>query len=98
MGNPRLRMVWIGRLPGVAALAVVLAGLAVGSCSTNPATGRSSFTGFMSPTEEVKVGGDEHPKILQEFGGEYPEEKVRRYVQQVGEKLAQVSETTGITF
>jgi predicted Zn-dependent protease len=80
------------------ALGFAVVALAASGCTTNQATGRSSFTGFMSPAEEVKVGGDEHPKILQEFGGEYPEEKVRRYVQQVGERLAQVSETSGLTF
>jgi predicted Zn-dependent protease len=94
----RFHKVWGCRLRLAAFLGMVMAGLGAGGCSTNPATGRSSFTGFMSASDEVKVGGDEHPKILQEFGGEYPDEKVRRYVQQVGERLAQVSETTGLTF
>jgi predicted Zn-dependent protease len=94
----RLHVIWGRRLRLAVVLGVVAAALATTGCSTNPATGRSSFTGFMSASDEMKVGSDEHPKILQEFGGEYPEENVRRYVQQVGERLAQVSETTGITF
>jgi len=67
-------------------------------CSTNPATGRSSFTGFMSAEEEKKVGHDEHPKILREFGGEYPDPKVRQYVQQLGERLAKNSEMADLKF
>jgi len=67
-------------------------------CSTNPATGRSSFTGFMSSDEEKKVGSDEHPKILREFGGEYPDPKVRQYVQQLGERLAKNSEMADLKF
>jgi predicted Zn-dependent protease len=83
-------------------VALVLAGLTVAAttsgCSTNPATGRSSFTGLMSPTKELEVGQDEHPKILQEFGGEYPDAKVRAYVQQLGERLAQKSEASQLKF
>lgn len=79
------------RSAAVALLALSLLSVAAG-CSTNPATGRSSFTGFMSPDEEKKVGSDEHPKILREFGGEYPDPKVRQYVQQLGERLAKNSE------
>ena len=55
------------RSAGVALLALTLLSVGTG-CSTNPATGRSSFTGFMSADEEKKVGRDEHPKILHEFG------------------------------
>jgi predicted Zn-dependent protease len=67
-------------------------------CSTNPATGRSSFTGFMSSDEEKKVGRDEHPKILREFGGEYADPKIRQYVQQLGERLAKNSEMADLKF
>ena len=38
-----------------AALALSLAG-----CTVNPATGRSSFTGFMSEGEETRVGAENH--------------------------------------
>lgn len=81
-----------------AAAAVLLATSLVSDCSTNPATGRSSFTGLMSASDELKTGRDEHPKILQKFGGEYPDERVRRYVQQVGEKLVANSEVANTRF
>ena len=81
----------------IALLALALLGTGTG-CSTNPATGRSSFTGFMSADEEKKVGRDEHPKILREFGGEYADPKVRQYVQQLGERLARNSEMADLKF
>ena len=34
----------------------------------NPATGKQSFTGLMSEQQELKVGKEEHPKILSQFG------------------------------
>lgn len=81
---------------GAALLLAALAPLA--ACETNPATGGSSFTAFMSPQEEIKVGRDEHPKILKEFGGEYPDPKVRAYVNEVGQRLARNSELAQLPF
>ncbi len=78
--------------------ALVLTGAAVIGCTQNPATGRMSFTGFMSESDELRVGREEHPKILQQFGGEYPDERVRRYVQQVGERLVPYSEASNVHF
>jgi len=86
-----------GRSAAIALLAFSLLSTGTG-CSTNPATGRSSFTGFMSSEEEKKVGRDEHPKILREFGGEYADPKVRQYVQQLGERLAKNSEMADLKF
>jgi predicted Zn-dependent protease len=84
--------------PLAAALLALTLALGVGGCSTNPATGRSSFTGFMSEDKEKEVGREEHPKILKEFGGEYPDPKIRQYVQQLGERLAKNSEMADLKF
>ncbi len=84
--------------PVVAALLALTLATGVGGCSTNPATGRSSFTGFMSEDKEKEVGREEHPKILKEFGGEYPDPKIRQYVQQLGERLARNSEMADLKF
>ncbi len=84
------------RFWGAAALFTALTPLA--ACETNPATGGSSFTAFMSPQEEVKVGRDEHPKILKEFGGEYDDPKVKAYVNEVGQRLAKTSEMAQLQF
>ncbi|MHB1218553.1 MAG: M48 family metalloprotease [Alphaproteobacteria bacterium] len=61
------------------------------ACTVNPA-GRSVFTGFMSPDEEANIGAKEHPKVIQEFGGEYDDANVRAYVSDIGRKVAAKSE------
>ena len=48
----------------LAAAALLLATSLLGACSTNPATGKPSFTGFMSESEETKIGAQSHPEIL----------------------------------
>lgn len=72
----------------------------LGGCTTNPATGEQSFTAFMSPDDELKVGAEEHPKILKQFGGRYEDraDALGRYVDQVGNRLARVSEMPGLSF
>lgn len=73
----------------LAGLAGLLLGLA--ACSTNPATGEQSFTAFMSPQDELRVGREQHPKILEEFGGAYDDPRLSAYVSQLGDRLAAVS-------
>jgi predicted Zn-dependent protease len=61
-------------------------------CSVNPATGESSFTGLMSESEEQSIGRENHPKVLQEFGGAYPDQQVQQYVSSLGNLLARASD------
>ena len=72
--------------------------LSLAGCSTNPATGKQSFTAFMSPADEMRVGAEEHPKILKQFNGAYPEGQMAAYADQVGAALARVSEVTTMPF
>ena len=74
-------------LIGLALSAVTLAG-----CSTNPATGKQSFTGFMSPAEERSIGAKEHPKLVKAFGGEYRDPVLKRYLDGLGLLLQSTSE------
>lgn len=75
-------------LAGATALSLGLSG-----CTTNPATGESVFTGFMSPSQEMEIGAEEHPKILAEFGGAYDDPEIARYVVSIGELLHATTET-----
>ncbi len=68
------------------------------ACTTNRATGEQSFTAFMSEEDERRVGAEEHPKILKEFGGEYGDAKLKSYVRSIGKKLAAVSEVPNIPY
>ena len=70
-------------LSGAAAASLVLSGC----IGTNRATGRTSFTGTLSPQDEVALGADEHPKLLKAFGGEYDSANLKRYVDNVGKRL-----------
>lgn len=63
-----------------------------GCGSPNVATGRSSFTGGVSPSDDMRIGADEHPKILEAFGGEYGDAKLQRYVDMIGRRLAGYTE------
>ncbi|MDP6926583.1 MAG: M48 family metallopeptidase, partial [Rhodospirillales bacterium] len=69
---------------------------ALSGCSINPATGEQSFTGFMSPADEKRIGAQEHPKILKQFSGAYKDPVITAYVNNIGNKLAQKSEMPNI--
>ncbi len=72
--------------------------LALAACAVNPATGEQSFTAFMSPAEELRVGAEEHPKMIKEFGGAYGDAKLRAYVDRVGLRLASVTEMPNLKY
>lgn len=63
------------------------------SCSQvrNPATGEMQYT-TLSQADEVRLGTQEHPKVLAEFGGAYGGQEADDYVAQIGRRLVQVSE------
>ena len=44
-------------------------GLAAAGCTVNPATGERQFTAFLPPGQEAAIGAQEHPKIIEQFGG-----------------------------
>ncbi len=78
---------------GALALVSMLAG-----CTRNPATGQPSFTAFMSPADEVRVGAEEEPKVLAAFGGAYPDQRLAGYVRRIGERLAAHTERTDVRY
>lgn len=79
-------------------LLIILALPALSGCTQNPATGKQDFTAFMSPEDEVRVGQEEHPKILKQHGGVYDNFKLGRYVSEVTFKLTQVAELPNLTY
>lgn len=81
---------FVGRI--VAAAFLILALPTLTGCEVNPATGRASFTALMGPEDEARVGAQEHPKIIAQFGGVYDEPKVAGYVAQIGGRLVANSE------
>ena len=69
-------------------LALSLFGITACTQVTNPATGKREFTA-LSPAEEVQVGKDQHPRILQQFGGEYDDPELHHFV--VENKIGETS-------
>jgi predicted Zn-dependent protease len=76
---------------GTTAVAGCACGLS-GCLSTNAATGRSSFTGGYSPQDDMQLGAQEHPKMLEAFGGEYDDKRLQDYVTMLGLRLARFTE------
>ncbi len=71
-------------------LAVVLATLS--ACAVNPVTGKSQLVG-MSQEQEIKIGEENYAPMQQAEGGEYDiDPELTAYVQEVGHKLATVSD------
>lgn len=62
------------------------------ACTTNPATGKSSFTMGMSSEEELKLGAEAAPQFLKEYGGDIPSPAINNYIKNLGQRLAAVSE------
>ena len=84
------------RLP----VAILVSALALApACSRveNPATGRSEYT-TLSAEQERELGAQEHPRILQQFGGAYSDEELQAYVQAVGNRVAANSDQPDAEF
>lgn len=71
----------LGAMPVVA-----LALLGLTSCATNPVTGRPNLA-FMSEADEVRIGQQMHPQIMQQYGV-YDDPELQQYVNEVGQRLA----------
>jgi predicted Zn-dependent protease len=84
-------------LPGALLLgaAATLAGCA---SQTSPATGRQ-FYSSMDTQQEARLGAEEHPKILAEFGGVYDEKpNLNAYVTQLGNAVAKNAERNDVEY
>ena len=79
-------------------IVVLLLALALGACAKAPGTGRTIFTGGLSPEDERRLGAQEHPKILAEFGGAYEDPELNAYVNRIGDELVSISEQPNLDF
>jgi predicted Zn-dependent protease len=84
-------------LAATTALLLLGAQFLLGSCAENSASGGSMFS-LMSASDEQKVGDEEHPKLVQEFGGEIEDQAVKRYVDSVGNLLVRTTEMPNSKF
>lgn len=77
---------------------MLVIGAPLTGCSTNPATGSQNFTAFMSPDDELEVGAKEHPKLVRQFGGRYPDASLDAYVDRLGQQLARRSDLPNLKY
>lgn len=64
--------------------------LLLGSCAVNPATGERMFS-LVSESQEIEMGRESHPSIVGSMG-EYPSEEVQDYLDDLGVRMAAISE------
>ena len=77
------------------ALVTILAPLA--GCSTSRSDGSLSLaTGDIK--DDIREGQQEHPRILQQYGGAYDDPRLRAYVDMIGNRMKDVSEYKDIPF
>ena len=71
----------------------ILFGPLIAGCAgtTNPATGEQTYS-LISPEEEKQIGAEQHDDIVAEFGGVYDDPALTAYVNEIGMRLARVSE------
>ncbi len=62
----------------------------LGGCTLNPATGERQLT-LISEAQEIAMGRQAEPEVLATFG-EYPNQELQTYVNDLGQELAATSE------
>lgn len=97
MSSNRLSFSPSGRVPRVASLLVLMALVTVlPSCAVNPATGQANIV-TMSEKRELEVGAEEHAKVLSSMPL-VEDAKLTAYINEVGQRLAAVSDRPDLTF
>ena len=71
-------------------LPLLLLPVCLAACATNPVSGDMDLV-FMSENQELEMGKAWHPQILKQHGGEYDDPKIRKYVNDLGNQLAEKS-------
>ena len=72
--------------------------LTLTACSVNPVTGEKQFS-LISAADEVAIGSKNYIPYQQQQGGQYiVDPELTLYVNQVGQKLAAVSDRTGLPY
>lgn len=82
----------------LAPFVLLMAALWLPACTVNPATGQRSFTAFMSPDQERRVGRQQDPMIREQLGGRYEDGPLHDYVDRIGQALAVNAELPDLEF
>ena len=71
--------------------AAILTLATLSGCETNAATGRSQYSA-LSPEQEVQLGKEAAPQIIQEHGGSLADPALNSFVTAIGAKMAATTE------
>lgn len=71
--------------------------LTLASCATNPVTKTPDFV-TMSEKGEIEQARKLHPLMLQQMGPAYEDPKLQQYVNDVGQRIAKVSQRPNLTY
>lgn len=77
-------------------LTLLGAALLLPSCAVNPATGQANIV-TMSEKRELEIGAEEHAKVMSSMPL-VEDEKLTAYINEVGQRLAAVSDRPDLTF
>jgi predicted Zn-dependent protease len=66
---------------------LLVMGLGVAGCATNPSTGRRQFI-LLSSDQVAAMGEEAKPEVIKEYGGEVASPELRQYIDRVGRSLA----------
>lgn len=83
------------RLALAAAIAVLAGSLA--GCAKNPVTGHTELS-LISESDEIAIGVQSRPEILQEFDNLVADPRLQSYVSEVGHKLAAVGHRPNLPY
>ena len=76
-------------------IGLVIAGFAIfsflGSKTYNPVTGEKQFVGGITEEQEIALGLQAMPSMVQQHGGHYPDQRLQDIVDQVGQRILQQS-------
>ena len=76
--------------------AMLAAAMLATACATNPVTGSTDIV-TISESQEIELGRQMHPRILQQYG-RYEDESLQSYVNEVGQRIARASHRPGLQY
>ena len=77
---------------------IVLVAISVLACAVNPVTGDRDLV-LVTERQEIEGMGEKyHPQLVKLYGGEYNDPELKRYLVEIGEKLALVSHRNNLVY
>ena len=89
--SPLARLLTRRSIAGLLLALVIISSLPLGGCAVNPATGQRQLL-ILSREEEIALGEQNDEPLAQEFGGPVQDESLQRYLRDIGEEMAAVTE------